>query len=57
MVSDGVLLCGRYYTKDGGFIEIGNDSIIIGTDPKKYALNFSKIFVYPGKDNLGVRVY
>jgi len=55
MQEDGILFFGKFYLKDGSRVGIGNN--IIETRPvgEELTLTTERIFIYPGKNNLGVR--
>ena len=56
MECDGVLFCGIFNLKDGSKFAIGNNVIETRPPGEPLQVSFDRIFVYPGKDNLGVRV-
>ena len=55
MQEDGVLFCGKFNTKNGGKFGIGNNIIETRPAGQELEIHFDKIFIYPGKDNLGLR--
>lgn len=55
MEKDGVLFCGKFYCKDGSRVAIGNNVIEIRNPGQELTTKFERMFVYPGKNNLGVR--
>lgn len=55
MEEDGVLFCGIFHCRDGRKVAIGNNVIEIRNPEQELTTEFERIFVYPAKDNLGVR--
>ncbi len=55
MEDDGVLFSGKFWTDDGTRVGIGYNVIEKSDAQGNLDLTFPRIFVYPGKNNLGLR--
>jgi hypothetical protein len=56
MQNDGVLFCGIFNLIDGSKVALGNNIIEIRFPGENLQTSFEKLFKYPGKHNLGVRI-